>query len=472
MRSGKSVLREIRRDLREARSNAAAASTRVHDLRQQVEAARSEEARCLAKLASVRLGVLAGGAAARRIDEADRAALAVLADRERELERLAREISDGAAALVPLIEERSARLDHRDECAAAYRAQVEATRARLAQEEEYTAQKGHAEFAAGQARNAGAKAEQAEADRDEKRRPYEADPLFSYLWKRRYRFEEYRPYPVIAALDGWVAGLCDYGKAHRDYGLLLEIPVRLRAHADELAARAAAERARVVELEDAALAADGATELQDRLTGAQRDLDAAEQAVVVAEARQDRLCAAEQALNAGRDPFTNRAESLLEQQMANEDVATLRQDALATATDADDELVRAIGRARSAADGVRPQLAAAERDLETANRRVTDVERIERDFRAQDYESSNSVFDDDFDIGFLLGGLLRGSMRRSEVFQQLRRSQSWRSSGSMIGTFGNALGSSGSGFGSFGGFSSGGGFGGGGGGGFSTGGGF
>ena len=89
--------------------------------------------------------------------------------------------------------------------------QVDATLARLREVEDYESQLARTERATSQAAHATDKAQRAEADRAEKRQPYEADKLFSYLWVRRYRFPEYRALPLVRSLDAWVAdyNLCD-----------------------------------------------------------------------------------------------------------------------------------------------------------------------------------------------------------------------------------------------------------------------
>ncbi|MCA8952526.1 MAG: hypothetical protein KDE27_23645 [Planctomycetes bacterium] len=473
--TGNQVMRDLERRVDRARDDVSEADRRVRLAQSDVEALRAEEARTLARLAAVRLGVLAGGAVARRLDDADRDALQLLEQRDAERRRIDEAVAVGARDLAELAAVRAERLQQRDAAVAAFEAQVEATGRRLAEDDAFRAQQSHAAFAVEQAQNAAEKAARAEGDREVKRKPYESDKLFAYLWARRYRFDQYRAYPLFATLDAWVADLCDYDRAHRDYGLLLEIPERLRAHADNLATRAAAEQARLTALFDEAFAADGGTALDRTKIDAAAALQAAESDLAAAEATQDRLALEQQALAAGNDPYSVRAAEAIERQLGSEDIATLRQDALATATADDDELVRQVAdlRERAAAAGQRLEVAARQHDAaRTAYGQLSDVL---RDFRSQRFEASNSRFDDDFDLGWLVGGLLRGSLRRSEVFRQMRRHQSWRSSGSSgWGGFGGSFGGGGSGFGG-GGFSTGGGFGGGGGGGgggFSTGGGF
>jgi hypothetical protein len=80
------------------------------------------------------------------------------------------------------------------------------------------------------------KAAQAEADREEKRKPYEADPLFMYLWRRRFGTREYQASALVRALDRKVAHLIDYETARVNYTMLMELPQRLREHAERLRA--------------------------------------------------------------------------------------------------------------------------------------------------------------------------------------------------------------------------------------------
>ncbi len=83
------------------------------------------------------------------------------------------------------------------------------------------------------------KAAQAAADRDEKRRPYEADPLFMYLWRRRFGTKAYRAFSPVRYLDRKVAHLVGYEGARANYATLLALPDRLAEHAARLRAREA-----------------------------------------------------------------------------------------------------------------------------------------------------------------------------------------------------------------------------------------
>ncbi len=94
-----------------------------------------------------------------------------------------------------------------------------------------------------QVARAEAKAVQAEADREEKRRPYEADPLFMYLWRRRYGTREYRASNLVRYFDRKVAHLIGFETARINYAMLMELPDRLREHAESLRASRGGDRA-------------------------------------------------------------------------------------------------------------------------------------------------------------------------------------------------------------------------------------
>ena len=81
-----------------------------------------------------------------------------------------------------------------------------------------------------------AKAAQAERDLQEKRQPYESDPLFMYLWRRKFGTPEYRATGLVRFLDRKVARLIEFDEARRNYAVLIELPARLREHADRLRA--------------------------------------------------------------------------------------------------------------------------------------------------------------------------------------------------------------------------------------------
>lgn len=106
------------------------------------------------------------------------------------------------------------------------------------------------------------KLELAKRDREEKGLPYEADPLFSYLWGRKFRTTEYKARGLTRMLDGWVARLCGYDKAHLTYNRLTELPERLAEHVTRIQALEADAEAAVKAIESEALTEGGIDTLE------------------------------------------------------------------------------------------------------------------------------------------------------------------------------------------------------------------
>ncbi len=480
MQNGQDVAREISRKLTTAEQDVARIGQQLQGLRAELDGVRTEEARTIAALAKVRLGELDADRITTGLDTADREALAAFAARDQERQRLQTAIDDGARQLADLMHERTARVQTRDAAGTAREAQIAATMQRLAEGEAYQVQRQHVAACIAQAQNADDKAKQAETDRDRKRQPYEADKLFAYLWRRRYRFPDYRALPLFATLDGWVARLCSYDAAHRDYGMLLAIPERLRAHAIGLAATAAAEAGKQTALETEALQQDGVPQLDAALQQAQGQLQDTEARLDTAERGQQDRFVQQAGIDAGTDAHSQRATQALDAQLASEDIVTLRADAERTATPADDQLVRQIADLRQRADQLRTELAAVEAQHQAAQIARGRVLDLSSRFRREGYDGGNSLFDG-LDVAWLLGRLLSGALGSGDAWTTVRNRQRWRPSPSISRSpsiFGSSGGGlriggikiGGGGFGGGGGFHGGGGFGGGGG--FRTGGGF
>ena len=508
MARGDDIYRDITKNVSQAQDEVDRIALESKRLHSQVEQAKAGEARQLAALARIRLEELAADRVAGGLDAADRRALELLEQRKADIAGMADALATSTTRQQALDRAREDACVARDAAVSARDDQAEATLDRLGETDAYQAQLARVERGTSQAALATEKAQRSEFDRAEKRKPYESDKLFSYLWRRRFKFPDYRAMPLIRTLDTWVAGLCRYESAHRDYGMLLVIPDRLRAHAEQLVEQASNDAIALAEIENAAFAADGVPALTEALEKSVGGLACAGEELDAEEDRYDSLLKERAELESGDDAHSRSALAALKLQIEHEDVVQLRRDAERTSTAADDSAVSAIASFRDQQNDLEPRLEELRTELKSAMKNLKEVQKLRREFRNRGYDSSNSIFDDDFDIGGLLGGLAIGALAFGNVWSQFGRNQrflrsrrrqssganlamgilggllssgltvgssSSRSGGGGFGGFGFGGGSSGGssfgGFGGGGGFSSGGGFGGGGGG-FSTGGGF
>ena len=76
------------------------------------------------------------------------------------------------------------------------------------------------------------KADASEAELGAKKKPYDDDPLFAYLWRRRFGTAEYRSGGIACGRSiAWWREFVGFDDARPNYAALIEIPLRLREHA-------------------------------------------------------------------------------------------------------------------------------------------------------------------------------------------------------------------------------------------------
>ena len=232
MSTGRNALHRIDASIAEARHSLSRANDTAAQDVQAIAHIEQRELEIYRGLADLRLETLISGEtpapvfgdadqrAAQLIDQHENRIAALAAERDAaqaEIENLEAQRRDAEAAL-------EAAITRHDEAAAD-------TREALDKDPDYQARATALEEANAVASRAAQKLELAGADRKEKGAPYEADPLFMYLWNRKFGTREYRAFPLFAILDRWVAGLIKYRDHKLNYARLLELPERLKEHA-------------------------------------------------------------------------------------------------------------------------------------------------------------------------------------------------------------------------------------------------
>lgn len=418
---GREVLGRIDATVDAARAATAQAAATLEQARAEHEAAQAAVVAHTRELARLRMDLLAARQVIERIDVGDQRAMVLMASREREVARVAAAIEASLARQAELAARRAERVAEQDAAAAALAA-CEA-RVRAEREGADAGAAAAAQAATAQAGRAAAKAAQAEADREVKRRPYESEPLFMYLWRRRYRFPEYRAGTLVRALDGWVARLCGYEQAHRDYRMLLELADRLRAHADRLAAEAAKQASALAVLEEQALLAAGAGPLREALEAARARCTDAGQALEAEEAAHAALVEQRARFAEGRDPLSQEALTVLQARMQAEGIDSLLADARSTASPRDDRMVERLADLRAAADAAGRRVAGLVAAQQAALQRAHEVESLRQRYRSRGYDRSGSAFLGGVVVGSLLDGLLSGTVQASDAWTAIERHQ-------------------------------------------------
>jgi hypothetical protein len=410
--------REERRQLREIDKRLQAANERIIS----VDAARADQ---LARLARIRVGEPDSGPAA--TDERiatmlgqRREARAKLEARARELDETALQAEEKREALTEAVEAASERLDA---------AEAE-TQTRLEQDETYRKQRERAQAAERTARHAAEKATQSEEERAAKGRAYEQDALFTYLWRRRYGTREYRAWGITRWLDRLVARIVAFDSARANYARLIELPVRLREHADAMAAAAEAEIVELRRLDEEARSADGVLQLERERDVAAEALEKHDAALAEAASARQEITGRLEQMDRGADEAYGKMVAFLTAELNREDLQTLRQEALATPAPQDDAVVRQL----LALEKERTQLTETVTDLteasEGARQRVRDLQEFQRTFTERHYDAPGSGFPDSDLVSTMLTQFLRGAITSAVLWRVLegqRRGPSRRS---------------------------------------------
>lgn len=410
---------------------------------ERVRATQAEGFRALARL---RLDAIARDETVGRLRGAEERVREALSRRSGRLQDTARRRSELTAATDAAEDRRAAAATARDAAVDAVEALVERVEAALKGDPAWSAADARVAEATAKAAAASAKAAQAAEDRDRKKVPYEADPLFMYLWAAGYGTSAYRAGPITRFFDARVARLVGYDRARVDFHMLNEIPLRLGEHAARLATDVDEAVAAREAIERAAAVAAGVEPLEDAVEAREDDLGAATAALEKARAEIAALDAETRDLvDAADDPGIRSALDELAAALAREDLRSLYRAALDTPTPEDETIVKSLQQAER--DLVR--IAAQTEELRTAAvdlaKRRTELERSETNFRKAGYDDPFGEFVNGAVIGGIIEGIIRGAMSSRNLDDILGKEYRRRAprGGGFGGGFGGSTGRSG-----------------------------
>lgn len=310
-----------------------------------------------------------------------------------------------------------------------------------------------ADQARDRARTAADKARLAAEERDQKAGAYEGDPIFMYLLKAGFGTPRYSAWPLVRTVDGWLARLCGFDKAARDYEALTALPGYLAEHAQAMAAGAAEAGALMDASRRAALERADVAPIESELEAKDAVLRRAAAAVEVARGQ---VIATRKAIGRMEEWRDDAGESLLKRLSAafgTESIERMRARVSATDTPDDDRQLAEIVRLRDRLESIERERADVEATIRTQKKRLDDLAHVRREYRGRynssDYRISDSRASD------LLAGYLAGRVMSDALWSGLQRCASYEPPPSPSYSSSSSSSSSG-------GFSTGGGFGGGG----------
>lgn len=463
MMTGIEQLRLIDDNTRKLRSQLEQANRHLESLSSKVNSLRVEEGLNYRDLAKIHLDRVEAGRVIERLDQTDHAVLDLMAQKGEAARALEKDVEEVESQISRLEQERQALVAGHDAAIDTLQKSLEETKARMEASEEYRFQKETAQKAMAVAQNAEEKAAHAEADLERKGNPYRDDPLFMYLWSRRYSTPDYRSGGIIRRLDGWVAKLIGYPEARADFHMLCELPLRLREHADRLRQDAEEEAEKVSETERAAAEKDGIHRIQAELAEGEKQISRINDDIEHEEKKHQQLLDQLAEFPAGNDSYTQKAMALQVAEFEREDLAALYREARATPGAEDDAVVAALMGIGDKTRRLQDEITAIEEKQSAHRKALGELEALRNKFRRSHYDIGHSMFPGGFGLGALLGQLMIGAMTSGSVWDEIERAQRFDPHMPDYGGFGG--GRSGGGFGGGfggGGFGTGGGFGGGG----------
>jgi len=426
MTSGRQALHRLDASIAEARNTLSRASNSAAvDARALAEIDKSQ-VEIFMRLAEMRLDLIREDDTGASLGAADREAGRLIGKHDGVVTTLAAERDDAEAEIEKLERERRGQEEALENAITAHDEAAETTRDRLTEDTQYQKLATTVEDADSIAKRAAQKLEVARETRAEKGAPYEKDPLFSYLWKRKFATRDYRAFPLFAMLDRWVAGLIRYRDAQLNYRRLLELPERLGEHADRIneAAETAANALEAFERE--ALTADGVGALRDSADQARETLEALDIKLTTAEKHHEQLAAQHADAVAGKSGPLEEARVLIAKTLSKRPIPDLKILASETIDRHDDQLVDELVGLRRERLELEDSRSAVKRALTRHKQTLSDLENIRRKFKRARYDSPYSEFSGGDLVGALVTELLRGGLGADDVWRKLRRAQRTR----------------------------------------------
>jgi hypothetical protein len=340
------------------------------------------------ELAKMRLDVISSDAGA-KLDAAETGATKLLEQHAAFLQTIDGDVAKAEADVAEAEGRRRTAEQAVDDALHAYEARVAETEQKLQTQPAYIALRTSLEEAQAVQARAAQKLELAKADRAEKSAPYEHDPLFAYLWERKFRTPDYRGGGLTRSLDNWVAKTCGYDAAYLNYARLIELPDRLAEHVakmrlEEAEAQAAIERYEAAEIETA-----GGPALQKVLDDARERLKTLDGELAQLEARRADLRSQQERAATGDSGPREEARKLIEASLVKASFPDLRVLAAETTTQEDDRVVDVLVRLRT--EELQMEVNWRNVDQLPARRRgtVDALETVRRKFREAGFDSPN-----------------------------------------------------------------------------------
>jgi len=422
---GPQALASLEEAMRDIRREEDELSKRVSRSAERVTKVKESEAELFRQLAQLRLDPAIQGELDGRISSAEAKARDMLKGHARDVSKAEKAMEELDANRAGLVEKRSAALALLEDQQRKLNELTASLTGTLASDPDFQARKAETEELDRVAEQSMRKTELAEADREEKGRPYRDDPLFMYLWDAGYGTSAYKAGNLARYFDGMIANMVGFQKARPNYAMLNEIPMRLREHAERQEALVQEAEAELAAMQIAAVDKAGGKPIRQAIEKMQDEIETLDAAILEAEDQRDNAASTLQTLAEGKDPAFETARAELAAALGREDIQTLLAAARQTRTGQDDTIVAQIDEARTRLREEEEESREQRERLKVLAARRRELEDIQWEFKKQRFDDPTSSFKEDRLVGDLLDQFLRGGISAASYWDQWRRSQNW-----------------------------------------------
>lgn len=422
MISGRRTLATIDASIEDLRGAIASTGQQIEDRNARLIGLQKDELQQYEELSRLRLEIAAGDRQGERVGDVDRTIQHLLDRRKDAQESLRQDLADLSHHRQNLDLQRQQQAVQVEKAAKAVDSAEKKTQDRLDADPAYQEQLQRTREAERMYLHAVNKAEQREEELENKGQPYQDDPLFMYLWKRKFATVEYTANSFTRWLDTWVAKIINYPSARVNYSKLQEIPLRLREHAGEMEKEAKNQFALLKDLDNKARQQDGIPDLESTLAEQEEKLAALDEQIASVVADQQQLEQRQASFSVGQDQLFQEAVEYLSRELQRDDLQKLRYQAYATPFPEDDLVVSKLLDLEQQEVDVNRSIA----DLAQLNRqqqeRLVDMESLRTRFKQHRFDGAGIGFSDSAVIVSMLGNLLNGVMS-SEAFWHVLEQQ-------------------------------------------------
>jgi chromosome segregation ATPase len=426
MWSGRKTLTSIDQGLQQVRQQVLTLDAQVQTTSRKLVQLEQDEAEAYRQLARIRLDQLIRGEIISGLDAADQRVQTLLAERDQALQALQARIEASQQEQDALDAERESLRQQVDQASEELDREEAATQQRLQENTAHKELLAAAHTADDIARQAEAKTVQAEADRVEKGGPYEADPLFMYLWERHFGTSSYSAGPLTRFLDGKVAKLCDYHAARPNYAMLLAIPVQLREHAERVRRDADASFVELEAMEAAAADADGIPALRAAVEQADQALRSTDERIRQNEDTFNRLVQERAGYAAAEDEYFNRSIATLVTEFEREGIYSLRQQAEVTVTEEDDRITRKLAGIDAEKKQQQDAMEHHKQMHARQQERLQELQKVRRNFKRERFDDMHSAFDNTGLLAVIMNEFLRGVASSDDLWGTILNNQRYK----------------------------------------------